>query len=215
MANTLHTLTEEIGQVLAVLNNVVQLTSGSKAFINALGWELPPGVNDIGLSALDFTDFLEKLRVVIESSESEFEDEFVMAPRVAELGLAAGAMANRISDLAETLPVVLGGFGDYVDRTNIHKELPRRMFDFLLINQLSDRSPLTMAILNFLNIIEFNYFPADPENFQVEHLRGIIHYSHLKTFLTDPAEHMATAYAWGTPQFSDSLLISRTHRLGT
>ena len=213
MADTIHTLTEQIGRALAFLNDVVAISSGSKDFINALGWELPAGVDDIGLSALDFTDFLEKLNVVLESSESDFENEIVMVPRIAELGLAGGALANSIRELAETLPVTLGAFGDYVDRTNIHVELPRRIFDFLLINQLSDRSPFTLAILNFLNIIEFKHFPADPENFQVQHLRAIVHYDHVKTFITDPAEHMATAYGWGTPQFADSVLINRVSQV--
>ena len=210
MPNTIHTLTEAIGRVLAVLNGVVQAGSGARGIINALGWALPPGVNDIGLSALDFTEFLEKLRIVVESTDSELQDELVMAPRIAALGLAAAGVARQIDELAESLPAVLSGSGDYVDRTNIHKELPRRLLDLLLIARLSDASPIATAILNLLNIIEFRLFPADPRNFQLEHLRGIVHYDHVKTFLTDPAGHLATAYGWATPDFADAVLISRT-----
>ncbi len=209
MPNTIHTLTEALGKVLAVLNDVVQAGSSSKGIINALGWALPPGVDDIGLSVLDFTEFLEKLRIVVESTDSELQNELVMAPRIAELGFATAAVAQQIDELAETLPAVLSGFGDYVDRTNIHKELPRRLLDLLLIARLSEGSPLATAILEFLNITEFKLFPADPANFQLEHLRGIVHYDHVKTFLSDPAGHMATAYGWGTPDFADHALISR------
>jgi hypothetical protein len=207
--NTIHTLAEEIGRVLVVLNDVTRIASGAKAIINGLGWALPPGVDDVGLSTLDFTEFLEKLRIVIDSTQSDLENEAVMAPRIAELGLATAALVDQIDELAESLSAVLSGFGDYVDRTNIHKELPRRLFDLLLISRLSEGAPLTTAILNLLNIIEFKAFSEDPPNFQLEHLRAVVHYDHINTFLTDPAGHMATAYGWGTPEFADAALISR------
>lgn len=209
MATTIHALTEQIGKAVERLHGLTQLASGSKGIVNALGWALPPGLDDIGVSALDFGELLEKLRAVVESTESELENELVMAPRIAELGVATAAMADRIDELAEALPAALSGFGDYVDRTSIHKELPRRLLDLLLIARLSERSPLAATILTFLNIIEFKHFPEDAPNFQIEHLRGVVHYDHVKAFLTDPAAHMATAYGWGTPEFSDALLISR------
>jgi hypothetical protein len=211
--NTIHTLTAELGRVVATLNNVTQLGSGAKGMVNALGWALPPGLDDIGLAALDFSEFLEKLRVVVESTEAELGDELVMAPRIAELGIATAAMAERIDELADSLPAVLGGFGDYVDRTQIHKELPRRLLDLLLIARLSEHSPLATAILTLLNIIEFKHFPEDAPNFQIEHLRGIVHYGHVKAFLSDPAGHMRTAYGWGTAEFSDALLMSRASQV--
>ena len=213
MPTTIQTLTTELGKVVATLNNVTQLGAGAKGMVNALGWALPPGLDDIGLSALDFTVFLEKLRVVVESTESELEDELVMAPRIAELAIATAVMADHIDELAAALPATLGGFGDYVDRTNIHKELPRRLFDLLLITRLSEHSPLTTAILTLLNIIEFKHFAEDAPNFQLEHLRGIVHYDHIKAFLTDPAAHMQAAYGWGTAEFSDALLISRASQV--
>lgn len=209
MPTTIHTLTEQIGKAVATLHSLSQLASGSKGIVNALGWALPPGLDDIGISALDFSEFLEKLRVVAESAQSELEDELVMAPRIGELGIATATMAARIDALAAALPAALGGFGDYVDRTSIHKELPRRLLDLLLIARLSERSPLTAAILTLLNIIEFKHFAQDAQNFQLQHLRGIVHYDHVKTFLTEPVAHMAAAYGWGTPDFSDALLISR------
>src|SRR5690606_5274119 len=108
---------------------------------------------------------------------------------------------------AASLTVVLGGFGDYVDRTQIHKELPRRLFDLLLINHLAQRSEVATAILNLLNIIEFRYFAAEPENFQRDHVRAMVHYDHVGSFLGDPAEHLRTVYGWNTAEFDDLALI--------
>src|SRR5687767_13120728 len=103
MANSIHQLTESIGEVLSNLDDLIQLTSGTSAVVNALGWELPPGVDDIGLAAVDLTDLLQKLKVVADSSSEELKDEVLMASRVAELGFAIGVAADRISELAESL----------------------------------------------------------------------------------------------------------------
>ncbi len=213
MPTTIHTLTTALGRVVEALDSATQIGSNAKGLVNALGWSLPPGVDDIGLSALDFTEFLEKLGVVVESTPSELEDELLMAQRVAELGVATAAMAERIDELADTLPAVLGGFGDYVDRTQIHKELPRRLLDLLLITRLSDHAPLTTAMLTLLNIVEFKLFPEDAPNFQLEHVRAVVHFGNIKAFLSDPAGHMRAAYGWGTPEFADALLMSRASQV--
>ena len=213
MPSTIHTLTTALGTVVARLNTIAQLGGGAKGMINGLGWALPPGVDDIGLAALDFTDFLEKLRAVVEATQSEREDELLMAQRIAELGIATGALADSIDALATSLPAVLGGFGDYVDRTQIHKELPRRLLDLLLVLRMSEQAPLTTAILMLLNIVEAKHFPADAANFQLEHVRATVHYGNVKAFLSDPAGHMRESYGWGTPAFSDALLLSRVSQV--
>src|SRR4029079_12843020 len=129
--NSVRQLTKSIGDVLSKLDALVKLTDGTSAFVNALGWGLPPGVDDIGLAALDLSDLLQKLKAVANSSSEEQKDEILMARRVAELGLAIGTTADHITELADSLSALFGGFGDYLDRTNIHKELPRRMLDLL------------------------------------------------------------------------------------
>ena len=209
MANTLHTLTENIGKVLATLQELFQSTADSKAFVNALGWELPPSFDELGLDEIDLTDFLNKLQVVLDSSEEEFEDDLLMAGRMADLEQALGSQIGDINDFAQSLVTVFAGFGDFVDRTQIHKELPRRILDLLVVNHVSDASPLAAALLHFLNLIEFKYFPADPANFQLEHVRAIVRYGNLGTFLTDPAGHMLATYGWGTPEFLALDLLNR------
>jgi hypothetical protein len=211
--NTIQVLTAAIGRVLEDLNGVIGIASGSKGFVNALGWDLPAGVDDIGLAALDFTDVLEKLQRVVKPSRADAADELAMAARVAELAAAIAAAADSIDELAESLPATLSGFDDYVDRTNIHEELPRRALDLLIVNHLYHAAPIATAVLKLLAIIELEYFPADPPNFQREHLRTIVHYDALESFLTDPAGHLATAYGWGTPEFADLDLLERTGQL--
>src|SRR5262245_53946921 len=163
MANTINTLAAELGKLLATLRNVLQGTSRAKAFVNTLGWELPPGVEDIGLAGLDLTTFLGRLDIVLESSDEEWENELLMAARIADLTIATVDLVQNIDHLAQELPSKFAQYDDYFSRTDIHKELPRRAFDLLVTGYLSKKSPLLSAILHLLNIIEFKYFKADPE----------------------------------------------------
>ena len=209
MANTITTLTVEVGNLLSALEEVFARTASTKAYINFLGWELPPGLDDIGFAAVDFADFLEKLRVVAESSEAEWNDEILMAARIANLAVAMGKLVQEIHHLAETLPAQLAGHGDYISRTNIHKELPRRIVDLLIAGYLANRSTLIFSIFNLLNIVEFKHFDADEENFQVDHVRAIVHYDHIHSLFSDPATHMQKSYGWGTADFSILDLLTR------
>lgn len=198
-----------MGQVLSYLAEIQGKVSEARALINLLGWELPPGVDDIGLAALDLSGFLEKLDAVIGASDEEWEDELAMAGRIADLTVALAALAQTIYTLAEELPTKLASFGDYVDRTNIHKELPKRLLDFLLVNYLANAYPLAFAVLHLIDVIDYPYFEADPANFQVEHIRAVVHYQHFKTLVTDPERLAQEAYGWDTTQFAAMRLLQR------
>lgn len=209
MASIVNEATAGIADLLSYLTEIQDDIGEAKAFINLMGWELPPGVEDIGLATIDLQDFLEKLDAVMGASDQEWENELAMAGRIAELTLAVGNLAQAIRDLASQLPTKLASSGDYVERTNIHKELPRRLFDFLVVNYLARQSPLTFAILHLLNVIDYPHFDADPENFQVEHVRTTVNYDVFKTLVTDPAQVAEEAYGWNTPQFLSMMFLQR------
>ncbi len=187
MRNTITNSAVGVGKVLSILKEVARTSASAKAFVNFLGWKLPPGLDEIGLTGVDLTDFLTKLRIVLESSETESDDEVLMAVRTAELASAVGQFVQDIHRFAVYLPTQLAGQGDYVSRTNIHKELPRRTFDLLLTGYLSGTSPLLSALLHLMNIFEFKHFEADETIHQVEHIRAIVHYNHLQALLSDPS----------------------------
>ena len=149
--------TAGIGRLLSYLDVVHGDIEEARAFLKLLGWDLPPGLDDIGLAALDLGDFLTKLDAVIGASDAEWNDEVTMAGRIVDLAFAIEALVAQIHDLAHTLPARLSSFGDYVDRTQIHKELPRRLFDFLVANYLAQASPLAYAVLHLMNIVDYPY----------------------------------------------------------
>ena len=214
MANNLvQTATAGIGQVLANLSAIQDDVSEARALVNLMGWELPPGVEDIGLASLDLQDFLKKFDAVIGASDEEWNDELAMLGRIAELAPAVGTLAQQIRTLARELPVKLASFGDYVDRTNIHKELPKRLFDFLLANYIAQKSPLGFAILHLINVIDYPHFEADPAKFQIEHVRATMNWHLLNTLVSDPKQLAKEAYGWGTPQFLVMTFLQRVSYL--
>ena len=68
MPDTIHTLSSHMGKMLGGLRTLFEEISQTKSLINTLGWEAPPGLDDIGLGTIDFTSFLEKLSIVLDSS---------------------------------------------------------------------------------------------------------------------------------------------------
>ena len=52
MASTLDRVAYEAGRILKFVAAMVAQDGGPRAFINSLGWELPPGVDDLGLVVL-------------------------------------------------------------------------------------------------------------------------------------------------------------------
>ena len=205
--------TAGIGRLLSHLDIVQGDVEEARAFLKLLGWELPPGLDDIGLAALNLGDFFTKLDAVIGASDAEWNDDLAMAGRIADLALAIEALTRQIHDLAQTLPARLASFGDYVDRTQIHKELPRRLFDFLVANFVAQASPLTYASLHLLNIIDYPYHAADPTKFQVEHVRATVNYHLFKVAVTNPDQLFTEAYGWHTPDFQSMTFLTRLSQL--
>ncbi|MBS0177303.1 MAG: hypothetical protein JSR20_00915 [Nitrospira sp.] len=205
--------TAGIGRLLSHLDLIQGDVEEARAFLKLLGWDLPPGLDDIGLAALNLSDFLTKLDAVLGASDTEWNDDLAMAGRIADLALAIEALTQQIHQLAQTLPARLASFGDYVERTQIHKELPRRLFDFLAANFLSQASPLTYASLHLLNIIDYPYYAADPTRFQVEHVRATINYHLFKVAVTQPDQLFTEAYGWHTPDFRSMTFLTRLSQL--
>ena len=74
--------------------------------INLLGWELPPGVDDIGLATLDISNFLEKLDTVLDATQEELDDEIAMLEKIGELIEAVNSLVQAIYTLSQTYPMI-------------------------------------------------------------------------------------------------------------
>src|SRR5680860_523635 len=215
MANLVQSLTTVAGKLLSVLEDIQGNVSGAKTFLKLVGFDLPPGVDDIGLATLNISELIEKLNIVIDSPEEEWQDEILMATRIADLATAINTLVNEIITLAQELPnnQALATVPEYFEKTRIHLELPRRIFDFLAISYLSQRSSLVFALTHFSNLIDYKVFAADPDKFQTEHIRAIINYQNFNALLTDPGQLFEDSYGWNTPEFLSLKFLDRLSQI--
>ena len=58
MPSSLDLAIQQLGAVLADVADIVDRPDGPADLLGRLGWDLPPGVDDIGLAALDFSDLV-------------------------------------------------------------------------------------------------------------------------------------------------------------
>ena len=67
MASTLDRIAYEAGRILKFVAGMLAQDGGPRTFVNSLGWELPPGVDDLGLAALDLTAVVTKFDALDEA----------------------------------------------------------------------------------------------------------------------------------------------------
>src|SRR5919109_4576756 len=116
------TLLAGVASALTAAGAIARLEDGPRALLGALGWDLPPGVDDIGLAALDVGRVGERLAVwnQLASDPVESSDEDV-AVALAELAVAVG---ESVLDLSR---VHLEAPQEYLDRTGIVDEFLTRL----------------------------------------------------------------------------------------
>lgn len=201
MENTLNTLGIEVGKALSPLVVAIKTTQGTKELIAQLGWQLPPGTEDIGLSTIPIDLLIEKLRIILNSSSEDQSDELLMATQIGELIVAISRVIEGIVQVANNLPTTLSSVADFVNRSRIDQELVPRLLDYLISNYIVQRSPMMFAFLRLSSILELKYFELDPIIFQTKHTRSIIHYDRLPNLIGNPGLLFQEGYGWGTADF--------------
>ena len=119
MASTLDRVAYEAGRILKFVAAMVAQDDGPRAFINSLGWELPPGVDDLGLAALDLTAVVTKFDALDEAISTD-TDEVTVAAKFADL-------LDEVIRTVQAVRSTVAGFqatGDYLDKTQIKTRVP-------------------------------------------------------------------------------------------
>src|ERR1700682_5038310 len=116
-----------------------------------LGWSLPPGINDIGLSQLDVSTLIKKLEALtdVRSRQDASDDEIAAA--IAEVALA---LKNTLQDL-QNLPASLRGTPEYLNATHIVDEFFPRLADLLVIQLVGIAAPGVVPLAVLLGLFEF------------------------------------------------------------
>ncbi|MGH3999834.1 MAG: DUF6603 domain-containing protein, partial [Pseudonocardiaceae bacterium] len=199
MSSTLERTVAQLADALALLDN--HLAAGPQRLLNLLGWEMPPGVQDIGLTNLDLSGLIDKLHVLetIRVSGTDIE-----------ISAAYADLAVGVADALAQLRKVASGFSaspDYLAKTDIINQFFPRLLDFVVMQAVASFAPPAFAIGQLSGIFLGEPHTADPAIFQTEHLRHIIRWDRIGTLLTDPPRLFQEVYGWGSPDFDATALV--------
>ncbi|MGC9969948.1 MAG: DUF6603 domain-containing protein [Bryobacteraceae bacterium] len=174
-----------------------------------LGWSLPPGVNDIGLSLLDVSTLTAKLDALtdVRSRQDASDDEIAAA--VAAVVLALKDTLQHLENLTASLQAT----PEYLSATHIVDEFFPRLADLLVIQLVGSAAPGVVPLGVLLGLFEFNMMPADPTIFQVAHMRQVVRWDRFGPLFTDPAGLVRDVYGWGTPHFDGAAFVTNLGRL--
>src|SRR5215218_1448697 len=199
-----------LGRAVAVVNVARGDAAALAGVLAQLGWAPPPGaVELVDLMTLDASPVISALETLAHSTEAERADTTTMALRYANVGGAVAALAAEIGTLADGLPAKLSGASDWVTKTKIVDELPRRLLDFMVMRQARLYAPLVHALLRLGGIFRLQAFPAVAADYQVAHVRAIVEWDNIPKLFSDPVAVMRTTYGWGTPAFNaEDLLLN-------
>src|SRR5215813_14994123 len=138
------TLLAGVASVLTAAGSVAKVNGGPRVFLAKLGWDLPPGVSDIGMAGVGMERAGTKLTAwmtLAADPEASTEDE-----ALALLDLA-GAVLDVLDDLRD---IHLQAPQDYLNRTGIKKEFLTRLLDLYLIQSVAVASPQVFDIAMLL-----------------------------------------------------------------
>ena len=197
------TLLAGIGSALTIAGSITKATNGPRVLLAKLGWDLPPGVDDIGLAALDLArvgTHLTEWSDLASNPEAATEDQEIA---LAQLADAVIDVIDELSDLRLEAPQ------EYLDRTRIKDEFLTRLLDFYLIQSTAIASPPVFDIAVLLGWFELQRLDADPTKFQVKHIRHTVRWDRVPKLFTDPTGLFRETYGWGTPTFNPDTLVIR------
>jgi hypothetical protein len=193
----------EIGRGFGRIASVLSRGDGPRQVLAMLGWDTPPAVSDIGLSALDLSEVVSaigSLDVAISVGTSGV----ALDAKYAEVAVAVGSLVRNIDGFAAGLSASAG----YLSATQITSQFVPRLLDFVVVEALSSNAMVLVGGLSFLGVIEFRPFDADPSIFQLAHVRRIVHWDRAPRLFSDIKGLLADVHRWGKPGFDATPLVT-------
>jgi hypothetical protein len=193
---------QRLGSALSDIGSTLSRPRGPKELLALLGWDLPPGADDIGLAALDFTALItaaEALDAAISSgaSDTDIETAFV------QVGVT-------LVEFIQGVDAVVNGFsaaGDYLAKTDIVDQFVPRLLDFIVIRAVQTTTSLPLGLLMFLGIIELHPYDADATVYQAAHIRQVVHWDRVPKLFGDIKGLLGEVYQWGLANADPSAVV--------
>jgi hypothetical protein len=205
--------TDRIGEHLARAIRILGQVSGDVRtaghMLAILGWDLPPGVEDIGLAGLDVARVRDRIDNLTETRSREDASDLETAAAIAEV---LGALAEAFEGIEE-ISRSLQAAPDYLSATEIGDQFFPRLADLLFIQAVGSAAPAAVPLGILLGVFEFKPMPADPAIFQVEHIRQAVRWDRFSLLFTDPTGVLHDVYGWGTTDFNGNVLVTNIGRL--
>src|SRR5215472_2636359 len=196
MADTLQKLAYEGANLLKLVGALAAADGGPRALLAALGWDLPPGATDVGLTAIDLSTLIAKVEAIetaLSSDADQIEIDGLFVDIAIELERALADLRTAIAGLSAT--------GDYLDKTQLKSELLPRLSSLLIATRIGGESPLAFLVLQLFGVVTARPMPADPSIFQVAHARVTFDWGALGRLFKDPLGLIEARYGWGTAGF--------------
>src|SRR6266545_1016267 len=211
MATTLEAATEQLARALILVDDLLSdPRRGPRRLLGLLGWDLPPGVDDIGLAALDLSSVIDRITtldaILAEGTATDIQ---VTAAYAGVLTAVATALTN-LGNLA-------AGFSassDYLQATDIQNQFFPRLLDLGIIGGTTAISPAVTALAQFCGVFVFEPHDADPTTFQVAHVRHTVRWDRVGRLLTDPGGLFREVYGVASrtrplPRRAEEQLVGR------
>ncbi|HEY4108100.1 DUF6603 domain-containing protein [Puia sp.] len=120
----------------------------------------------------------------------------------------ATAIGTELKNLSGSLPGVDPG-----QLTAFADELPRRIFEYLVVYHLEGHYPVFSNILNLGGLITYEDVPGVDGNISnPAYTKRSITLSNLSNFFGDPAGYFKTLYGWGDPAFDGKQLFTNINK---
>lgn len=203
MGSTLDYGIEQLARAATLLDGLSGDVREAANLLAVLGWELPPGVADIGVGQIDVSRVVTRLNELTVLRGSETPSELEVATAVGELAIALAAVLEQLATVASAFTATPA----YLDATGIVDEFFPRLMDLLVIQLAGAAAPPAVPIGILLGWFEFTLLPADPAIFQVQHVRQVVHWDRIPQLFTDPGGLVRDVYGWGTTDFHANTLI--------
>src|SRR5580700_4948871 len=198
---TLELIARELGQALSALQQKATAESPEN-FIADLGLRLPPAlvaeaqfVNAVVAVANAAAGLPTPITNLIAALDSGNTAQIITAGE--QLITAIGQVLSAISGLGtaiNTLAASVAGLtpAQVTQIQNFSQELPRRLFDFTVIEYLATKGSTVVPTMALTGLVEDTVLPGDPSNPMSPPLRSrVLHFERLGDLLSKPANFLS------------------------
>src|SRR5262249_41356117 len=153
MPSSIEKLARELAHALLALHVLLQDQNGPADVLRSLGWDLPPGVADVGLGAFDLSDLVNKV-LALEADLAAGKRGADVAAEFGEVLVEVGGALTHIRAAGAGLSAA----GDYLDKTHMKDEFLPRSTSTVLTARLAALSPFALLVLQSAGVVTVEQF---------------------------------------------------------